>query len=140
MILSHDQYGQVYLIHQGDAIIGYLVVTFGFSLEFHGRNAFVDELYIREAYRGQGIGTQSLQWAEQICRDQGIQALHLEVDRRNIQAQSLYRTVGFVDHDRYLLTKALIPKSGSDHSQHLTPPSLKLINSLLKGTCISSSC
>ncbi|UBF27214.1 GNAT family N-acetyltransferase [Kovacikia minuta CCNUW1] len=108
LILSNHLYGQIYLIRIAQEIIGYLVVTFGFSLEFGGRDAFVDELYIQEKYRRQGIGTKGLQFAEEICQEQGIQALHLEVERENTKAQAVYRKAGFTDHDRYLLTKSLL--------------------------------
>ena len=107
LILGNDSYGQIYLICIKKEIIGYLVVTFGFSLEYRGRDAFVDEIYIQEKYRGQGIGKKGLQFAENICREQGIQALHLEVGRENTKAQAMYRKAGFIDHDRYLLTKWL---------------------------------
>ncbi|BAY23239.1 acetyltransferase, GNAT family protein [Calothrix sp. NIES-2100] len=107
LILNNDLYGQIHLIHLDNNIVGYLVVTFGFSLEYLGRDAFIDELYIQEKYRGQGIGKQSLQLAEKICREQNIQALHLEVERENIHAQTVYRKAGFVNSDRYLLTKWL---------------------------------
>jgi ribosomal protein S18 acetylase RimI-like enzyme len=107
LILNNDSYGQIHLIHLDEEIVGYLVVTFGFSLEYCGRDAFVDEIYIQEKYRGQGIGKQGLQLAEKICREQGVQALHLEVERENINAQAVYRKAGFIDSDRYLLTKWL---------------------------------
>jgi len=83
------------------------VVTFGYSLEYGGRDAFIDELWVHERVRGQGIGTRALHMAEAACREQGIQALHLEVERTNAVAQQVYRRAGFVDHDRYLLTKRL---------------------------------
>jgi ribosomal protein S18 acetylase RimI-like enzyme len=86
---------------------GYLVITFGFSLEFHGRDAFVDELFLRESFRGQGIGQACVEFAAEVCRGEGIAALHLEVERANARAQALYRRSGFSDHDRYLLTKWL---------------------------------
>lgn len=107
LILGNNFYGQIHLICINDEIVGYLVVTFGFSLEYRGRDAFVDEIYIQEKYRKQGIGKKSLQLAEEICRQQGVQALHLEVERGNTNAQIVYRKAGFVDHDRYLLTKYL---------------------------------
>jgi ribosomal protein S18 acetylase RimI-like enzyme len=107
LIFANDSYGRIYLMYINAAIVGYLVVTFGFSLEYGGRDAFVDELYIQEKYRGQGIGKQALQLAEEICREQGIQALHLEVERENTNAQAVYRKAGFIDGDRYLLTKWL---------------------------------
>ena len=106
-ILESHQHGVVALMHAGEEIAGYLVLTFGFSLEFHGRDALMDELYVREAYRGRGAGTLSLAFVEEICRAEGIHALHLEVDRANPDAQRLYHRADYQDHDRYLLTKWL---------------------------------
>ncbi|NJK51753.1 MAG: GNAT family N-acetyltransferase [Leptolyngbyaceae cyanobacterium SU_3_3] len=107
LILGNDSYGCIHLIYINEEIIGYLIVTFGFSLEYGGRDAFVDEIYVQEKYRRQGIGKKSLQFAEEICRGRGVQALHLEVERENTNAQAVYRKAGFADHDRYLLTKHL---------------------------------
>ena len=107
LILGNDSYGRVYLIGVGEAIAGYLVITFGFSLEYGGRDAFVDEIYLRAGCRGQGVGTKSLQFAEAVCREQGVNALHLEAERKNTSAQAFYRKAEFVDHDRILFTKWL---------------------------------
>lgn len=113
-LLKKDYLGRVSLIQDSGNVlagseapnaIGYIVLTFGYSLEFLGRDAFIDELYIRESHRGQGIGTRALQFIEQMCPSLGIQALHLEADRKNTTAQAFYRKVGFEDHDRYLMTK-----------------------------------
>lgn len=109
--LNDDSLGRVWLIQDGSEPIGYIVLTFGYSLEFRGRDAFVDELYIRESHRGQGIGTSTLTFIEEVCPSLGVQALHLEVDRTNTAAQSLYRKVGFVDHDRYLMTRWIAPRA-----------------------------
>ena len=107
LILGNDSYGCVYLIGIDEAIAGYLVITFGFSLEYGGRDAFVDEIYLRAGYRGQGVGTKSLQFAEAVCREQGVKALHLEAERKNTSAQAFYRKAEFVDHNRILFTKWL---------------------------------
>jgi ribosomal protein S18 acetylase RimI-like enzyme len=112
-ILGDARFGVVHLIREGAAedgaaaAVGYLVVTFGFSLEFHGRDAFVDELYLREDFRGRGIGKACIEFAGEVCRAEGIAALHLEVERGNERALGLYRRAGFRDHDRYLLTRWL---------------------------------
>ncbi|MBD1942164.1 GNAT family N-acetyltransferase [Coleofasciculus sp. FACHB-712] len=104
-VLHDDSLGRVWLIQNGDEAIGYVVLTFGYSLEFRGRDAFIDELYIQESYRGQGVGMSVIQFIESVCPSLGIQALHLEVERKNTAAQNLYRKVVFKDHDRYLMTK-----------------------------------
>jgi ribosomal protein S18 acetylase RimI-like enzyme len=106
-ILSDGKLGVVHLIRVGTEAAGYLVITFGFSLEFHGRDAFIDELFLRESFRGRGLGRASVEFAAEVCRAKGIAALHLEVERANTRAQALYRQSGFRDHDRYLLTKWL---------------------------------
>ncbi|HEX8129754.1 MAG TPA: N-acetyltransferase [Pyrinomonadaceae bacterium] len=110
-ILGEGRFGVVHLIRSGadelETLAGYLVITFGFSLEFHGRDAFVDELYLREQFRGRGIGKACIDFAAEVCRGEGIAALHLEVERGNERALGLYRRAGFRDHDRYLLTKWL---------------------------------
>jgi diamine N-acetyltransferase len=104
-LLDDQSLGKVWLIQQAKESIGYMVLTFGYSLEYRGRDAFIDEFYIQESYRGQGIGTKSLQFIETLCPELEIQALHLEVEQENLAAQSLYRKVGFKKQERYLMTK-----------------------------------
>jgi GNAT superfamily N-acetyltransferase len=109
-LLGDARLGRVYLIRVADELIGYFVLTFGFSLEFKGRDAFVDELFLRAEFRGRGIGTHALAVAEEACRAENVRALHLEVERVNAGAQEVYRRAGFKDHDRYLLTKWIEPR------------------------------
>ena len=106
-LLQEPTYGCVWLITDGAEPVGYLVLTFDYSLEYGGRDAFIDELFVREGHRRRGIGTQALQMAEEACRERGLCALHLEVERSNVAAQAAYRRAGFVDHDRYLMTRRL---------------------------------
>jgi ribosomal protein S18 acetylase RimI-like enzyme len=107
-ILQDHSLGRVWLIQDGEQAIGYVVLTLGYSLEYHGRDAFVDEIYIRASHRGKGIGTQIIQFLEEVCRNLEVRALHLEVERANTKAQAFYHKVGFEDHDRYLLTKRVV--------------------------------
>jgi GNAT superfamily N-acetyltransferase len=106
-VIGADALGRVFLIILANELAGYAVLTFGYSLEFHGRDAFVDELYLRDEYRGQGIGKRALEFLAGVCADNGVCAMHLEVERSNTRAQSVYREFGFKDHDRYLMTKWL---------------------------------
>ncbi len=106
--VDDEALGCVWLIcYEGEAI-GYLVLTLGYSLEYGGRDAFIDEVYIRASHRGCGIGQSALTFAEEVCRALGVRALHLEVERANTNARGLYRKAGFADHDRYLMTKRIL--------------------------------
>ncbi len=104
-VMANPFFGRVFLLEFAGEKVGYTVLTFGFSLEFHGRDAFVDELYLVANHRGRGMGKQVLDFLADVCRAEGIAALHLEVERANTMAQEVYRKQGFKDHDRYLLTK-----------------------------------
>ena len=106
-VIGDDTLGRVFLILLANEVAGYAVLTFGYSLEFHGRDAFVDEIYLRAEYRGLGIGKRALEFLTGVCAENGVSALHLEVERSNTQAQAVYRNFGFEDHDRYLMTKWL---------------------------------
>jgi diamine N-acetyltransferase len=106
-VISDQTFGRVFLILMANEVAGYAVLTFGYSLEFHGRDAFVDEIYLRAEYRGHGIGKRALQFLAEVCVAEGVNALHLEVERTNTSAQAVYRKFGFEDHDRYLMTKWL---------------------------------
>lgn len=107
-LLDNPSLGRVWLISCHGAIAGYLVLTFGFSLEFNGRDAFIDELYVEERFRGKGLGRLAIRHAEQTCCAAGVRALHLEVDRGNHRARGVYQEAGFRDRDNHLLTKLLI--------------------------------
>lgn len=104
-LLSDRGAGVAFIVRDGSQLAGYLVLTFGYSLEYHGRDALVDELYVREPLRGRGVGSELIAGAEALCRAEGIRALHLEVDRSNERAKRLYHRAGYQDHDRHLLTK-----------------------------------
>jgi ribosomal protein S18 acetylase RimI-like enzyme len=106
-VLKNPNLGQIYLIFRGAELAGYFALTFCFSLEFHGRFALFDELYLREQYRRQKLGKAVVAFAEELCRKAGIKAMRLEVGRENQGAQSLYLAAGFMEDARNLMTKWL---------------------------------
>lgn len=107
-LLWNESLGQVYLISSDNVTAGYMVITYGFSLEFRGKFALLDELYIKTEFRGKGLGSSALRFAEESCIKNGISAIRLEAARVNVRAQKLYRSMDYTDHNRDLLTKWLI--------------------------------
>jgi ribosomal protein S18 acetylase RimI-like enzyme len=106
-LLRDGSLGRVFLIYSGGHLAGYLALTFCFSLEFHGRFGLLDELYVRERCRGQGLGRRAEALATTICKDEGLTALRLEVGKDNTAAESLYSRLGFNVEARKLMTKWL---------------------------------
>ena len=100
-------HGNAWLARAHEEAVGYGVLCCGFSLEYGGRDAFVDELYVRPEWRDRGIGNRLLDAMEAHCRASGVAAFHLEVDHGNPDGKRLYSRRGFVDHERHLMTKWL---------------------------------
>jgi GNAT superfamily N-acetyltransferase len=106
-LLANPQWGCIWWMEAGGELAGYFVLTFGYSLEFGGRFAFLDEFLVEEPWQGQGIGARALAFMEEWCREQGIGAMRLEVAYRNPRALALYRRTGFQTHDRHFMTRRL---------------------------------
>jgi GNAT superfamily N-acetyltransferase len=106
-LIAKDEQGKLLVIESDGELIGYAVIGFGFSLEFGGRDALLDEFYVSEAHRGGGIGTQLISVVEELCRAKGISALHLAADYANVRAHELYKRLGFRDHERHWMTKRI---------------------------------
>ncbi|AXI42679.1 N-acetyltransferase [Sulfitobacter sp. SK011] len=101
-LLDGIPHGAAYLIGPPRAPIGYVVITFGWSVEFGGLDAIIDELYIRPGVRGRGIASEALIALPRALAGGGLRAIHLEVDRDNAAAVKLYRRAGFRERDRYM--------------------------------------
>lgn len=114
-LLVDDRLGAVWAIDEQGKWIGYIALTWGYSIEMQGRDAFIDELFIRAAHRGRGIGTRVLEAAKARAVALGIRALHLEVDRHNAAAQALYDKLGFELRGRFsLMTCRLNTGAGTE--------------------------
>ena len=97
----------MWLIETDGAVVGYMAVCFGYSLEFGGRDAFVDEIYLLPEARGQGIDTQAMQVMIETCRSNGIQAIHLEVSPDNEAAIAYYAKSGFERRDFSVMSRVI---------------------------------
>jgi ribosomal protein S18 acetylase RimI-like enzyme len=101
-LLEGTPYGAAYLMGPPRAPIGYIVVTFGWSVEFGGLDAIIDELYVRPGVRGKGIAKETLIALPRALTQGGLRAVHLEVDREDTRAITLYRRAGFAPRETYM--------------------------------------
>lgn len=106
-LLEDERLGEIWLAAEEASLLGYVVICLGWSLEYQGRDAFVDEVFVDRSARGCGLGRRLVDHAIARCRALGVQALHLEVERAKDRTQALYWSLGFRDTDRRLMTLKL---------------------------------
>jgi GNAT superfamily N-acetyltransferase len=107
-LLDRGDLGQVWLLRAGGDAVGYVALTFCWSLECGGTCAYVDDLFVRRDFRRRGLGRLALERVRAECEALGVRAVHVEVDRANDAAQSVYRAAGFDDVDRQRLSLPLL--------------------------------
>ena len=89
-LLSDRTLGGIWLVYSDSRLVGYIALCRGYSIEFAGFDAFVDEFYIHPNYRRKGVGTRALELIKIEAKRIGIRALHLEVARSNVKTQKMY--------------------------------------------------
>lgn len=102
-LLDGSPHGVAYLIGPQRAPIGYVVICFGWSLEFGGMDGFVDEIFIRPGVRGRGIGSEILTSLPKALAGAGLKALHLEVKRDDEKTRRFYARLRFHPREDYML-------------------------------------
>ena len=106
-LIANPEWGGIWILEVDGRDAGYLVLTVCASIEFHGRMALLDELYIDEEFRNRGLGPAAIEFASEWSRARGFAALRLELADSNTHAQHVYEKTGFYLHHRRLMTKWL---------------------------------
>ena len=102
-LLEGSPHGAVWLIGPRRAPVGYVVVSFGWSVEYGGLDAVVDELFIRSAVRKRGMGGEALDGLAKALKEGGIRALHLEARTDDETLNRFYARARFKARDGYVL-------------------------------------
>jgi ribosomal protein S18 acetylase RimI-like enzyme len=105
-LLADPALGQVWLIERDGVAIGHAVVTYGYDLEFGGRDSFLTELWVDPEARGRGAATEALRLLEDELARRDVGALHLGVLPDN-PARRLYERSGFVASPRVFMTRVV---------------------------------
>ncbi len=90
--LEDNPYLEGYVFKDGETVCGYAMVAKSFSTEFGKPCLWIEDLYIKEVYRGRGMGKQFLAFAD---RTYPRHVIRLEVEAENTAACHVYKKAGF---------------------------------------------
>jgi ribosomal protein S18 acetylase RimI-like enzyme len=84
-----------YLLAGDDEPLGVVQVRYRWSIWWHAEDCWLEDLYVRDQARGQGIGRALTQAVVDRARERGCRRVELDVNSENPTAISLYRSLGF---------------------------------------------
>ena len=90
--INNSDYLEGYIIEKSDGIQGYAMIAKSFSTEFGKPCIWIEDLYIKEQYRGMGLGKMFLDF---ITEKYTGCIFRLEVEKENEGAVGLYEKCGF---------------------------------------------
>ena len=105
-MMRSGQYLSGYIFTDGDNTAGFAVTNRMMQHEAGGVMVWVEDLYIRPAYRGQGLGSRFLAWLEDQLRGDAVM-LRLETEPENERAQELYYRLGYENLNYLQMIKRL---------------------------------
>ena len=103
-LLEGSPHGAIWLIGPRMSPVGYVAVSFGWSIEHGGIDGFIDEVWLREAVLGRGMGGEALSELIKSLDAADVKALHVEMAEGNA-AERLYHRLGFRRRSYALLTR-----------------------------------
>jgi ribosomal protein S18 acetylase RimI-like enzyme len=83
----------------GDGPDGIVVLRFRPSLWTQSIDAYLEELYVAPARRGEGIGRALLDAALEVSRERGAGNIQLGTSTDDVEARSLYESAGFTNRE-----------------------------------------
>ncbi len=103
-IMAKGPYLRGLIIEHEQEIAGYCQLAFIYNNEIDGMYVWMDELFIKPAFRSLGLGTKVFQWVNEEYRGKA-KKIRFEVSPDNVDALRLYRRLGFQEWPYIQFTK-----------------------------------
>ena len=113
-LLSNPALGCVWLAYRGSLPVGHAVLTVRYCMEFGGLSGYMDDLFVKPAFRHQGVGYALLTVLFAECRARGCKSAQVEVGESNAPALSLYAKFGLEPAtDGRVLLSGVLSRAGT---------------------------
>ena len=90
--INESPYLEGYVFENDERVLGYGMLAKSFSTEFGKPCIWVEDLYIKDEYRGMGLGSSFFKFIEELYPDC---LFRLEVEAENERALKVYKKMGY---------------------------------------------
>ena len=92
--VNENPYIEGFVIKGLGGIVGYTMIAKSFSTEFGKPCIWIEDIYIKDAFRGMGLGKMLMKFITESYKDC---IFRLEAEEENVKAIALYEAFGFTD-------------------------------------------
>ena len=92
--VGENPFGEGFILEENGNIQGYAMIAKSYSTEFGKNCIWVEDLYLKEEFRGKGLGKQFFDFIDRQYTDC---IFRLEVEKENLPAVRLYTKCGFTE-------------------------------------------
>jgi GNAT superfamily N-acetyltransferase len=92
--LAPSEDGMLLGAWRGDELLGYACLYWSFTSIVPAETVLMNDLYVTEAARGEGVGRALIEASASVARDRGAQCLEWATAPSNATAQRLYDSTG----------------------------------------------
>ncbi len=89
-------------------IVGYLTINKLYDSVKNIKYCYINYVCVKKEYRNLGIGTKLLQKVDEICRENNISYIELTSNGSRIEAQNLYKKMGFELRNTNVFRKVIL--------------------------------
>ncbi|CAM3990258.1 GNAT family N-acetyltransferase [Mesobacillus zeae] len=100
LLIDHPMLGKQFVIENDGDFAGFVTLYFTFSTTKVKKISVLNDLFVAEAYRGNGLGETLFRHALNYSRENGYATMNWETANDNITAQSLYEKMGGVNTNK----------------------------------------
>ncbi|HUL96810.1 MAG TPA: GNAT family N-acetyltransferase [Usitatibacter sp.] len=98
-LLADPSRGGAWIARSAGEPAGHVVLALRHSMEFGGLAGVIDDLFVRPAFRRQGVGAALVRAVFEACQERQAAAIEVEVGTANVAAGRLYESFGLSPND-----------------------------------------
>lgn len=105
--LSMPEHILIFVVEIDGKVIGYANTLTVYSIWSRGKALTIDDLYIEESFRRNGIGERVMEYIFQFAEQNGYNRVQLHAELDNEKAHNLYKKLGFTQEEIMFFMKKI---------------------------------